>query len=70
VDRSGRLTPRRSCRRPILFTARGRTRWTFAKTLHVPPGNYRAVVRATDTFGNKETPSKRRNIIRFRMPRR
>ena len=70
VNRRGRLTKARSCRKPILFRARGRTRWHFAKTLHAPAGNYRAVVRATDTFGNKERPSKRRNIIRFRLPRR
>ncbi len=70
VNGHGRLTKRRSCRRAILFKAHGTTRWTFSKRLRVPPGNYRAVVRGTDTFGNKETPSKRRNIIRFRMPRR
>src|SRR5205814_1866196 len=43
---------------------------TCGITVNVPPGNYRAVVRAVDSFGNKETPSARRDIIRFRLPRR
>jgi hypothetical protein len=69
IDRHGRLTKRRSCRKPILLRAKGTTRWTFGIRVHVRPGNYRAVVRAIDTFGNKERPSNRRDIIRFRLPR-
>jgi hypothetical protein len=70
VNAKGRLTPRRSCRKAIFLRAHGTTRWTFGIAVHVPPGNYRAVVRAIDAFGNKETPSSRRDIIRFRLPRR
>jgi hypothetical protein len=70
IDKHGRLTSRRSCRKAIFLRAHGTNRWTFGINVHVPPGNYRAVVRAIDTFGNKETPSKRRDIIRFRIPRR
>jgi hypothetical protein len=70
VSKHGRLTRRRRCRKAIFLRAHGTNRWTFKIKVHVPPGNYRAVVRAIDTFGNKETPSKRRDIIRFRLPRR
>jgi hypothetical protein len=69
INRKGKLTRRRSCRKAIFLRARGTTRWTFGIKVHVPPGNYRAVVRAVDASGNKETPSARRDIIRFRLPR-
>jgi hypothetical protein len=72
VNKKGHVGKARNCHRvpkSDLLRAHGTTRWTFGIKLHVPPGNYRAVVRAIDTFGNKETPSARRDIIRFRLPR-
>ena len=65
VNPKGRLTPRSNCRKPILMRVHGKRRWRFRIKVHVPPGNYRAVVRAVDVFGNKEQPSHRRNQIRF-----
>ena len=67
VNRKGRLTKRRSCRRGILMRARGHERWRFALRTRLPRGNYRIDVRAVDITGNKETPNKRRNIVRFRV---
>lgn len=67
VSRKGRLTPKRSCNKPILMKVRGTRHWHFSITVHVPRGNYRAVVRGVDTFGNKEKPTHRRNQIRFRI---
>jgi hypothetical protein len=58
-----------SCRKPILMIARGTTKWRFTlKVGTLPKGNYRAVARAVDASQNKEHPSKRRNVIRFRVP--
>jgi hypothetical protein len=67
VNRKGRLTKRRSCRKGILIRARGHERWTFALRARLPRGDYRIDVRAVDVSGNKETPNKRRNIVRFRV---
>jgi hypothetical protein len=71
MNARGRLTPLRSCRRPILLRARGGSpRWTRTiSARHLPNGNYRAVVRAIDRAGNKERPNKRRNVIRFVLRR-
>jgi hypothetical protein len=65
VNSKGRLTKRRSCRKAILLRARGHERWTFALRARLPRGNYRIDVRSVDISGNKETPNKRRNIVRF-----
>ena len=51
----------------ILLRARGHERWRFALRTRLPRGNYRIDVRAVDITGNKETPNKRRNIVRFRV---
>jgi hypothetical protein len=67
VNRKGRLTKARSCRRAILLRARGAEQWTFALRARLPRGNYRIDVRGIDISGNKETPNKRRNIVRFRV---
>jgi hypothetical protein len=68
VNRKGKLTKRRSCRKGILLRARGHESWSFALRARLPRGDYRIDVRAVDVTGNKETPSKRRNIVRFRVP--
>lgn len=58
-----------NCRKPNLMVAKGTTRWNFKLRVHnLPAGNYRAVARGVDASQNKETPSKRRNVIRFRVP--
>jgi hypothetical protein len=57
-----------SCRKPVLFRARGTKRWHLK--LHargLPPGIYRVVVRAFDAAGNKERPARHRNIVRVRV---
>jgi hypothetical protein len=62
------LTHTKSCRRPTLFRASGRTRWSF--TFHAPlkPGFYRVQARGFDRAGNKETPNGRRNVVRLVIP--
>jgi hypothetical protein len=62
-----RLTAPQNCRRPVLFTARGKRRWRFSFPVRLRPGRYRAQARATDAAGNKETPRARRNIVSFRV---
>jgi hypothetical protein len=62
-----RLTRRRNCRRPVLFTAKGKRRWSFTFPLELKRGRYRVQARATDRARNKETPKKRRNIVPFRV---
>jgi CSLREA domain-containing protein len=59
------LTRVKSCRRPTLFRATGRQRWSF--TFHSPlkPGFYRVQARGFDKAGNKETPNGRRNVVRL-----
>jgi hypothetical protein len=61
------ITPFRNCRRPILFTAKGTTRWSFKFIGQLPRGKYRAQARAYDVARNKETPTKGRNIIYFEV---
>ena len=59
------LTGRKNCRRPTLFRAKGTARWKFQFDVPLKPGLYRAQARGTDRARNKETPSKRRNIVFF-----
>jgi hypothetical protein len=59
------LTHPQNCRRPVLFLATGRNKWTFRFPVDLKPGLYRVQARATDKAGNKETPKKRRNIVFF-----
>ena len=72
ADSSGAIIPRVSLTLTNLGTTAKLTTESdntgLYQFLNLPPGNYRAVVRVVDTFGNKETPSKRRDIIRFRLP--
>jgi hypothetical protein len=67
VNKRGRLDPKRNCRRPTLFVAKGTRHWSFRKRLHVPPGTYRAVARGIDPSGNRERPA-HRNHVKFRIP--
>jgi hypothetical protein len=56
VLRSGRLSHRRSCNRPLFLHARGTNRWRFAMRVNLPRGNYRLRARAVDRVGNREHP--------------
>jgi hypothetical protein len=69
IGARGRLERKyHSCREPLLMTAKGTTRWHFKlRVKPLPKGDYRAVVRGVDASQNKETPNKRRNVIRFRV---
>jgi len=66
LTRKGRLTGYRYCRRPVLLRARGTTRWRIAvkPDTSLPPGEYRAVVRAFDAVGNKERPKQHMFTLR------
>jgi 6-phosphogluconolactonase (cycloisomerase 2 family) len=59
------LTRPQNCRRPVLFTAKGTQRWSFAFPIDLKPGLYRVQARGVDTAKNKETPNKQRNIVFF-----
>jgi X-Pro dipeptidyl-peptidase-like protein len=50
VQRSGRLTRARSCRRPVEFRASGTSRWHLTLRIPLPPGGY--LVRSDAVDGN------------------
>jgi hypothetical protein len=66
VQANGRLSGRRSCRRPVLLRARGRSSWRFSLRVRLPRGRYRVQARAVDRRANKETPG-RANVVRVRV---
>jgi hypothetical protein len=68
VTRRGRLSRRRSCRRPVLLKPHRRgKRWTLRiRHARLRRGRYRLVARATDRAGNWERIA-RRNRVRFRV---
>jgi hypothetical protein len=59
------LTRAQNCRKPVLFTATGTDRWSFAFRMKLKPGKYRLQARAVDRAGNKETPKRGRSIVLF-----
>jgi predicted outer membrane repeat protein len=59
------LTPFRNCRKPVMFRAAGTSKWGFTFRVKLAPGKYRAQARGFDRARNKETPTKRRNIVYF-----
>jgi hypothetical protein len=69
LDPKGKIEAKfHSCKKPILMPAKGTTSWRFKLRVGaLPTGNYRAVARGVDASQNKERPSKRRNVIRFRI---
>lgn len=69
VSRSNRfvLTPFRNCRNPVMFRATGTSKWSFKFKAKLAPGKYRAQARGFDAARNKETPTKRRNIVFFNV---
>jgi hypothetical protein len=64
LGRGGGLHGWTSCRRPVLFRAKGTSRWRLTLRAHLPRGKYRVVARAYDASANKEQPA-HRNIVRF-----
>jgi hypothetical protein len=66
LNKKRKLEPRRNCRRPTLFIARGTRHWRFKFRAHLPRGTYRAVARGIDPSGNRERPHKR-NHVKFRI---
>ena len=64
VTRSGRLSGKRRCRRPVLITARGTKAWRMSARLPCR-GAYRVTVRATDAAGLKQSPGRGR-VVRAR----
>jgi hypothetical protein len=65
VNRRGKLTKARNCRRATLLPASGKAHWRFKLSAPLPAGHYRVVARGVDTSRNKEKPTKRRNIVSF-----
>jgi hypothetical protein len=63
---NGKLTGRRSCRKPVLLKVRGTATWTFKRKAKLPPGHYRVYVSATDGT-NRVEPQPRRQNARFRV---
>jgi hypothetical protein len=64
----GKLTGFRSCRKPVFLRASGTSKWRITvQASELARGNYRAVVYGVDAAGNKERPTKGRNISRFRV---
>jgi hypothetical protein len=66
VTRGGRLSHRRSCRRPHLIRARGLRGWSLRIARRLPRGRYKLVVRAIDRKGNREG-TRKGNTLRFRV---
>jgi hypothetical protein len=63
----GRLTARRSCRRPILVLAKGTTSWRVARRVRVPRGTYGLWVLARDNYGHREHGTKRGRRAVYRL---
>jgi uncharacterized repeat protein (TIGR01451 family)/CSLREA domain-containing protein len=70
-------SPGMNCQDPVLFRAKGgssvgtaRTNYSFIYFVDLPDGIYRAQARAFDNAGNKERPTKGRNIRKFYVNRR
>jgi len=66
VTRNGRLSRRRSCRRPHFIRAKGLRGWSLKIKRRLPAGRYKLTVRALDRKGNREKPRKG-NTMRFRV---
>jgi hypothetical protein len=48
-----RFEKARSCRKPLFLAAKGTAKWTYSVKAKVAKGRYIAMVRATDTAGNR-----------------
>jgi hypothetical protein len=71
----GRLTPARSCSRPVNIPVRTRfiggasnkTSWRFSRKVSIRPGRYRISVRGTDAVGHTEHHRRVHNTIEARV---
>jgi hypothetical protein len=66
LKRNGKLTARRSCRKPLRIRARGKKRWHVHVNGKIPAGRYRLVVQAVDRKGYRER-ARRANTMTFRV---
>lgn len=64
--RSGRLTAKRSCARPIRFRARGTARWMLRRRQHIPRGSYLIRSDAVDGLAHHQRHSGA-SVIRVRV---
>jgi hypothetical protein len=73
LQRTGKLSKRRSCRKPLFVKAklgrvrRGKVPWTFRHSARLRPGKYTVRARARDTRGNVEKLARRYNRKSFRV---
>jgi hypothetical protein len=67
LKKGGHLTKRRSCRKPVSITARGKGNWLVRVRGRLPRGRYRVTARAEDLAGNREGVSARRNRVKLRI---
>jgi hypothetical protein len=63
---NGKLTKRRSCRKPLRLRAHGKRGWSIHVNGRVARGRYRLIVQAIDRKGHRERPRKG-NTVRFRL---
>jgi hypothetical protein len=66
VTRNGRLSHRRSCRRPHRIRAKGLRGWSLRIARRLPAGRYKLVVSALDRKGNREG-TRKGNSLTFRV---
>jgi hypothetical protein len=66
VTRNGRLSHRRSCRRPHRIRAKGLRGWSVRIARKLPAGRYKLVVTALDRKGNREG-ARKGNTLKFRV---
>jgi hypothetical protein len=63
----GRFGAVTSCKRTVYLPAKGTTRWTFTKRVHLPRGSYKVYVRGIDAAANYERKLRKGNLIRLRV---
>jgi hypothetical protein len=69
LDSHGLLGRRRACSKPVLVRARGTASWRLTVKAHrLPAGRYRVTVRAFDTAGNREAPTRHANTTVVTLP--
>jgi hypothetical protein len=69
LDPHGRLGRPRRCSKPILLRARGTAHWRLKLNARgLPRGRYRVTVRAFDTAGNREAPTRHANTTVVTLP--
>ena len=67
VKANGKLTPARSCSRPVYLTAKGTQTWSFSKRVRLARRSHLVFARATDKAGNREKFALRVNGKRVRV---